>query len=253
MGRGAAQGVSVNTSYFPAKSSEPLSELIKLADAKDPGAQAGQRLDSLLVVLDDRLAGTSLSPRSKVCHLAVYGQLLIDADRLTEAYRYCRMANDLAVEKLASDDLIRGYAQTSYGMYLDFYQSPELALEPLQQSLVALKQLDPESTKPYRKVYHATLRAAITLGQLADAQRWYGHNAAETFRFAGDGSTPDQWMAGFPKVADPGTGVFDIPAILAAAAKNGVDHYFLGRDLAPQPEATLRNSYANLRGMLAKE
>lgn len=71
-------------------------------------------------------------------------------------------------------------------------------------------------------------------------------DAAERFRFSGDGSTPDQWMAGFPKMADPGQGVFDIPAILAAAERNGVDHYFLERDLAPQPEATLRNAYGVL-------
>lgn len=72
-------------------------------------------------------------------------------------------------------------------------------------------------------------------------------DAAKEFRFSGDGGTPDQWMAGFPLMADPGEGVFDIPAILAAAEANGVEHFFLERDLAPQPEATLRNSYTNLK------
>ncbi len=71
-------------------------------------------------------------------------------------------------------------------------------------------------------------------------------DAAEVFRFRGDGGSPDQWMPGFPKMADPGTGVFDIPAIIRAAELNGVDHYFLERDLAPEPVATLKNSYGNL-------
>jgi sugar phosphate isomerase/epimerase len=71
-------------------------------------------------------------------------------------------------------------------------------------------------------------------------------DASESFRFATNGDSPQEWMAGFPKMADPGTGVFDIESIIAAARKNGVDHWFLERDLAPQPEETLRNSYAYL-------
>jgi sugar phosphate isomerase/epimerase len=74
-------------------------------------------------------------------------------------------------------------------------------------------------------------------------------DASEAVRFKGDGGTPDQWMAVFSKMADPGTGVFDIKGILAAAKKSGVEHYFLERDLTPTPEATLKNSFVNLMGM----
>jgi sugar phosphate isomerase/epimerase len=74
-------------------------------------------------------------------------------------------------------------------------------------------------------------------------------DAAVEVRFAGDGGSPDQWMPLFPKMADPGDGVFPIPAILAAARKSGVEHFFLERDLAPDPESTLRNSYKNLSQM----
>ncbi len=74
-------------------------------------------------------------------------------------------------------------------------------------------------------------------------------DAAEEVRFSGDGGTPDQWMPLFPKMADPGDGVFPIPTILAAARKSGVEHFFLERDLAPDPESTLRNSYKNLSQM----
>ncbi len=69
-------------------------------------------------------------------------------------------------------------------------------------------------------------------------------DAAEPVRFSGDGSTPDQWMAIFGKMADPGTGVFDIKGIVEAGVRSGVEHFFLERDLTPQPELTLSNSIA---------
>ena len=75
-------------------------------------------------------------------------------------------------------------------------------------------------------------------------------DASEKFRFSGDGSTPDQWMAGFPKMSDPGDGIFDIKAILEEGIRSGVDHLFLERDLAPNPIGTLNNSYKNLSGMI---
>jgi sugar phosphate isomerase/epimerase len=71
-------------------------------------------------------------------------------------------------------------------------------------------------------------------------------DAKEKVRFSGDGGTPDQWMGVFSKMADPGTGVFDIARILQVAQKAGVEHFFLERDLTPTPEATLKNSFVNL-------
>lgn len=71
-------------------------------------------------------------------------------------------------------------------------------------------------------------------------------DAAEKVRFAGDGSTPDQWMAVFSKMADPGTGVFDIKGIVESAVQSGTQHFFLERDLTPTPEETLKNSYQYL-------
>ena len=67
-------------------------------------------------------------------------------------------------------------------------------------------------------------------------------DAAEKVRFSGDGSTADQWMPLFPKMADPGKGVFDLPGIIAAGKKAGVEHFFLERDLTPTPEETLASS-----------
>ncbi|KPM33018.1 Xylose isomerase domain-containing protein TIM barrel [Croceitalea dokdonensis DOKDO 023] len=74
-------------------------------------------------------------------------------------------------------------------------------------------------------------------------------DAAKPFRFSGDGQTSDQWMAGFPLMSDPGDGVYDIKAIIQTAKKTGVEHYYLERDLAPDPKETLRNSYNNLKAM----
>lgn len=71
-------------------------------------------------------------------------------------------------------------------------------------------------------------------------------DASEHVRFSGDGSTPDQWMAVFSKMADPGTGVFDIKGIVETARQSGTDHFFLERDLTPTPEETLKNSYGYL-------
>ena len=71
-------------------------------------------------------------------------------------------------------------------------------------------------------------------------------DAVEPVRFSGDGGTPDQWMALFSKMTDPGKGVFDIKGIIQAARTSGVEHFFLERDLAPDPQATLRNAYQYL-------
>ncbi len=71
-------------------------------------------------------------------------------------------------------------------------------------------------------------------------------DASVAFRFKGDGATPDQWMEGFPLMSDPGDGVFDIPKILEQGSASGVEHFFLERDLAPEPEQTIKNSYVYL-------
>lgn len=71
-------------------------------------------------------------------------------------------------------------------------------------------------------------------------------DAAENVRFTGDGNTAEEWMALFPKMADPGTGVFNIKEIVEAGIQSGVEHFFLERDLAPDPMTTLKNSYQYL-------
>ena len=72
-------------------------------------------------------------------------------------------------------------------------------------------------------------------------------DASEAISFSGDGGSFDQWMPLFPKMADPGSGVFDIPSIITAATKSGAEHFYLERDLTPQPDKTLTDSFEYLK------
>ena len=67
-------------------------------------------------------------------------------------------------------------------------------------------------------------------------------DAAEKVRFSGDGDSPDQWMPLFTRMADPGSGVFDVSGIIKKAKESGTEHFYLERDLAPEPDKTLENS-----------
>jgi hypothetical protein len=46
--------------------------------------------------------------------------------------------------------------------------------------------------------------------------------------------------------------VLDLPGILSAAKRTGVEHFFLERDQTPTPEETLRGSYAYLSSVALK-
>lgn len=69
-------------------------------------------------------------------------------------------------------------------------------------------------------------------------------------RFSGDGSTPQQWMELFPQLVAAGEGVIPIKEIIKAASENGVEHYFIEHDFAPDPIkniGTAANYLKNLR------
>lgn len=69
---------------------------------------------------------------------------------------------------------------------------------------------------------------------------------AEDVRFSGDGGDPSQWIALFPYLANAGSGVMDLEKILSDAKRCGVEHFIVERDLAPNPEEDLRESFAYL-------
>jgi sugar phosphate isomerase/epimerase len=74
-------------------------------------------------------------------------------------------------------------------------------------------------------------------------------NASEPVRFSGDGSTMDQYIQLFSKMADAGEGAFDLKAIINEAVNSGVKHFFVERDMAREAVATLKNSYQFLSGL----
>ncbi|MEM9835715.1 MAG: hypothetical protein AAF828_04395 [Bacteroidota bacterium] len=173
-----AQGLPVAPAYFYDHLPAEYVELIQLTDFPEGKSLTGTSLESTLARLDDRLQNVDLSPRLRVTILAVYGQLLIKDQQFTAAYTYCKQANDLAEKQLPANDLIRGYAQGAYGMYLDFYNAPELAFQPLRQAIPGLSQLNPANISNYQRVFWSTVRTAIQLGLLTDAQRLHDQNTA---------------------------------------------------------------------------
>jgi len=68
-------------------------------------------------------------------------------------------------------------------------------------------------------------------------------------RFSGDGGDPQQWIELFPFLANAGSGVLDLEAIISAAKASGVEHYIVERDLAPDPEKDLKESYDYLQAI----
>ena len=71
--------------------------------------------------------------------------------------------------------------------------------------------------------------------------------------FAGDGGDPSQWIELFPHIADAGSGVLDLAAIIARARQTGVEHFYLERDLAPDADQTLEESFRYLSSLEFQE
>lgn len=71
-------------------------------------------------------------------------------------------------------------------------------------------------------------------------------------RFSGDGGTQNQWFELFPYATDAGSGVMDLKTILTSAQQNGVEHYFVERDMAPNAQESLEKSYQFLAGLKKK-
>lgn len=118
---------------------------------------------------------------------------------------------------------------------------------------ILLTQTDPDTVKFELDIFWMQAAGASPVDYLKKYpgrfKLMHVKDAAETVRFSGDGTTPDQWMEVFPKMADPGTGVFDIKGIIKAGIQSGTEHFFLERDLTPDPETTLKNSMRYFSGL----
>ena len=118
---------------------------------------------------------------------------------------------------------------------------------------ILLTQTDPETVVFELDIFWMQAAGASPIDYL---QKYPGRfklmhvkDAAEAVRFSGDGSTADQWMPLFPKMADPGSGVFDIKGIITAAIESGTEHFYLERDLTPTPEQTLTSSIGYFKSL----
>ena len=114
-----------------------------------------------------------------------------------------------------------------------------------------LTQTDPDKVKFELDMFWMTAAGASPIEYL---KKYAGRfkllhlkDASEAIRFSGDGGSIDQWLPLFGKMTDPGAGVLDVGAIIEAAKKSGVDHFYLERDLTPTPETTLKNSFDYLK------
>lgn len=66
---------------------------------------------------------------------------------------------------------------------------------------------------------------------------------SEKKTFAGDGESMQDWMGLFPYLADAGSGVLPLTEIIQTAKKSGAKHFFLEKDLTPEPKKALANSH----------
>lgn len=115
---------------------------------------------------------------------------------------------------------------------------------------VLLERTDPDVVALEMDIYWMTAGRADPVEYL---KAYPGHfrlmhikDMAELVHFAGDGGDPSQWIELFPHMTDAGSGVLDLAAILSQAQESGVEHYLLERDLAPDLDKTLADSYRYL-------
>lgn len=118
---------------------------------------------------------------------------------------------------------------------------------------VLVERTDPDLVALEMDVYWTTAGGADPVAYLKDYpgrfRLMHIKDMAESVRFAGDGGEAAQWIELFPYMADAGSGVLDLPAILAEARRSGVEHFLLERDQAARPEEALRNSYRYLAAL----
>jgi sugar phosphate isomerase/epimerase len=74
-------------------------------------------------------------------------------------------------------------------------------------------------------------------------------NMKQKVTFSGDGGDAKQWIELFPQMSTAGEGALDLKAILTAAKKSGVEHFFVEQDMVQAPEVALKKSIDYLKGL----
>jgi sugar phosphate isomerase/epimerase len=170
--------------------------------------------------------------------------------------RHCVIPALMEEPKDTADDYKRfadefntfGKQMSDYGITFVYHNhgyehAPKDRLIPMD---ILLQNTDPDKVKFELDIFWMQAAGASPIDYLKKYPNRFKlmhvKDASEQVRFSGDGGTPDQWMPLFPKMADPGSGVFDIKGIIKTAVESGTEHFFLERDLTPTPDATLKNS-----------
>ena len=119
---------------------------------------------------------------------------------------------------------------------------------------VLLERTDPNLVALEMDIYWMTAGRADPVAYLeaypGRFQLMHLKDMTERVHFAGDGGDPSQWIELFPYMADAGSGVLDLPTIIAQARTAGVQHFYLERDLAANVDQTLENSYQYLSALV---
>ena len=137
-----------------------------------------------------------------------------------------------------------------------FYHNHGYGHAPMEGEVpfqMILENTDPENVKMQLDVFWFTA-AKVDPVQILEANpsrfiSLHVKDMRELKTFAGDGGNMGEWMGLFPYLADAGAGVLDLEKILATAKKAGVKHFFLEKDLTPEPEKALQNSFEHLSGL----
>lgn len=116
-----------------------------------------------------------------------------------------------------------------------------------------LEQTDPELVKMQMDVFWFTAAKADPIKHLEENPGRFVSLHVKDMRelktFAGDGGNMGEWMGLFPYLADAGAGVLDLQKIMSKAKKSGVKHFFLEKDMTPDPSSALKNSFEHLSGL----
>ena len=118
---------------------------------------------------------------------------------------------------------------------------------------VVLERTDPKLVEFQMDIYWFTAGGADPIAYLKNNPNRFCSmhikDMTKKMRFSGDGSDSKQWIELFPNISDAGSGVLDLRAILAQAKASGMKHFLVERDLAPNPDETLRKSFQYLNGL----
>lgn len=192
-----------------------------------------QNLDALAEaagIMGQRYAGIAAIPDE-------LRQSLDDYKRMAERF------NEIG-QRMAAYDLKLMYHNHGYGL---------VEMEGKIPMQLILEETDPATVVMEMDVYWTIAGRADPIAYLKEYpgrfKLMHIKDMTEIVHFEGDGGKPEEWIALFPKMADAGAGVLDLKGILSTAAEVGVDHYYLERDMAADPENTLRTSISNLKAL----